>query len=398
MSSFPDGTQDTFTYDSHNNLVSMTDSTGTTTFAYDSADRLTKVTYPDGEFLAYTYNDLGQRTEMQDQTGFTVNYHYNTLGQLSSLSDGSGNLIVSYTFDAVGRISSEQFGNGTATDYTYDADGNVIDIKNLAPGGATQSNYAYAYNSQNEPVTMTTSAGTFTYGYDADGQLISVLEPGGQAITYEYDADGNRVAVITGTTTTQYTNNDLDEYSQVGATTYTYDANGNLITSANSSGTTTYSYNVDGQLTGQVSQAGTTTYQYNGLGQLVSESVNGTLTNFLVDPTGLGNLVGQFTASGTAIAQYAYGLGLVSQVERSRQRLLQFRPDRQHDAVDGAAARSLTADSYLPFGELLSSTGTPPIHSHSMASTGRWAWEMGFSACGTAFTTAGSVGLPALIR
>ncbi len=38
-----------FTYDDHDNLISMTDSTGTTTFAYDSADRLTKVTYPDGD-------------------------------------------------------------------------------------------------------------------------------------------------------------------------------------------------------------------------------------------------------------------------------------------------------------------------------------------------------------
>ena len=82
--SFPDGTQDTFTYDSHDNLVSMTDSIGTTTFAYDSADRLTKVTYPDGNYLEYTYNSLGERIQMQDQTGFTVKYQYDALGRLAS--------------------------------------------------------------------------------------------------------------------------------------------------------------------------------------------------------------------------------------------------------------------------------------------------------------------------
>ena len=131
-----------------------------------------------------------------------------------------------------------------------------------------------------------------------------------------------------------------------------------MITSANSSGTTTYSYNVDGQLTGQVSQAGTTTYQYNGLGQLVSESVNGTLTNFLVDPTGLGNLVGQFTASGTAIAQYAYGLGLVSQVSAAGSAYYNFDLTGNTTQLTGAGGAVVDSYSYLPFGELLSSTGS----------------------------------------
>ena len=57
--SFTDGTQDTFAYNGHDNMISMSDSTGTTTFAYDSGNRLIKVTYPDGEFLDYTYNSLG---------------------------------------------------------------------------------------------------------------------------------------------------------------------------------------------------------------------------------------------------------------------------------------------------------------------------------------------------
>ena len=111
--------------------ISMTDATGTTTFTYDSADRLTEVVYPGGDFLQYTYNAAGQRTQMADQTGFTVNYQYNALGQLSELTDANGDLIASYTYDVVGRLSSEQFGNGTATDMTYDADGHVASIINL---------------------------------------------------------------------------------------------------------------------------------------------------------------------------------------------------------------------------------------------------------------------------
>ena len=109
---------------------------------------------------------------------------------------------------------------------------------------------------------MTTSAGTFTYGYDAAGQLTSVQTPGGQTITYEYDAAGNRVAVVEGGTTTQYTANNLNEYTHVGNSTVQYDANGDLVSSTNSSGTTTYTYNVLGQLTSATSPSGSTTYQY----------------------------------------------------------------------------------------------------------------------------------------
>jgi RHS repeat-associated protein len=358
----PDGSQDTFTYDNHRNLVSMTDSTGTTAFAYDAADRLTKVTYPNGSFLAYSYNAAGQRTQMTDQTGFTVNYQYDALGRLTKLTDANGNLIVSYTYDDAGRLSSKQFSNGDVTNYTYDAAGDVLSIVNLAPDGKTvQSSYVYTYNNQSLPATMTTSSGTFTYGYDASGQLTSVQTPSGQTITYQYDAAGNRIAVVTNGTTTNYTTNNLNEYTQVGNTTYQYDANGNLISSNNSSGTTTYQYNALGQLVSVASPTGTTTYQYNALGQLVAESVNGTVTNLLVDPTGLGNVVGQFTSSGNPVAQYAYGLGLVSQTTTSgSNNFYSFDLTGNTTQLTGSTGSVLNAYSYLPFGEQFSASGSTP--------------------------------------
>ena len=182
-------------------------------------------------------------------------------------------------------------------------------------GGSVQSEYDYTYNDQGLPATETTPAGTFTYGYDADGQLISVQLPGGRTITYQYDAAGNRVAVVDNGTTTQYATNSLESYTSSGNIAYTYDAAGNLISKTDSTGTTTFSYNALAELTQVDSPAsGVTTYQYDALGYLVSEDQNGQTTNLLIDPTGIGDLVGQFTASGGVVAQYAYGLGLTSQV------------------------------------------------------------------------------------
>ena len=357
---FSDGTSYQFTYDSHQNLISATDPTGTTMFAYDSADRLTKVTYPDGSFLKYTYNAAGQRSSMEDQTGFTVDYSYNSLGQLSELTDGNGDLIVSYTYDAVGRLSSEQFGNSTATDYTYDADSDVKSIVNLAPGGSVQSSYVYTYNSVGLPVSMTTASGTFTYGYDGDSELTSVRTPAGETISYQYDAAGNRIAVVDAGTTTQYTTNNLDEYTKVGNTTYQYNANGDLISQTDSTGTTTYSYNVLGELVGVVSPtAGTTTYQYDALGYMVSHTENGQVTTNLIDPTGLGNVVGQFNSAGGVLDHYTYGLGLTSQVTGAgTSNYYNFDLTGNTTQLTGPDGTVLNSYSYLPFGERLSTTGS----------------------------------------
>jgi RHS repeat-associated protein len=356
--SFPDGTAYQFAYDSHNNPTSATDPTGTTTFTYDSADRLTKVSYPDDESLTFTYNAAGQRASMVDQTGFTVNYHYNALGQLAGLTDGTGNAIVTYIYDAVGRLASKDLGNGTSTDYSYDAAGNVTRIVNKAMDGSVQSEYDYTYNDQGLAATETTPTGTFTYGYDADGQLTSVDVPGGGTIMYQYDGAGNRVAVVDNGTSTQYATNSLGGYTSAGNITYRYNSAGNLVSQTDSTGTTTYSYNALGELTQIVSPAsGVTTFQYNALRYLVSENRNGLTTNFLVDPTGIGNIAGQFTSSGAVVAQYTYGLGLTSQKSASgSSAYYSFDATGNTTQLTGASGSILNSYSYLPFGQLSKST------------------------------------------
>ena len=107
-----------------------------TTFIYGDAsnpDLLTEVEYPNGTWLRFSYNVVGQRTQSVDQTGFTVNYTYDSLGRLSELTDGNGNLIVLYSYDAAGNLIQKDNGNGTFTVYTYDADGDVLSITNYAP-------------------------------------------------------------------------------------------------------------------------------------------------------------------------------------------------------------------------------------------------------------------------
>ena len=72
--------------------------------------------------------------------------------------------------------------------------------------------------------------------------------PDGSSATYTYDAMGNRIQVTQNGVTTDYTTNNLNQYTTVGGVTYTYDADGNLIRTASGSDVTTYSYDPENRL------------------------------------------------------------------------------------------------------------------------------------------------------
>jgi RHS repeat-associated protein len=348
---------DSYTYDSHLNLLTTTDATGTTTYTYNAADQVTSVTYPGGQELTFTYNaQTGQRESMTDvASNYTVNYSYTTLGQLSQLTDGHGNVLVSYTYNDAGQLVQETLGNGTSSTYVYDAGGDLLDVTNLAADGTTVlSSYSYTYDTLGNPLTMTTSAGTTTYGYDASGQLISVALPGGQTITYAYDADGNRISEThSAGGTTAYTTNSDDEYTKVGGTALQYDANGDLLYD----GTNHYTYNALGELTGVQTPTDTYTFSYDAQGHRVGMTDNGTATSFVIDP-GTGELAAQM--SGGQTTQDIFGLALVGQISSGSSLFYGFDGTGNTSVVTGAGGAVLDTYSYLPFGESLSTTGTTP--------------------------------------
>ena len=56
-------------------------------------------------------------------------------------------------YDANGRLSREDKGNGTATAYGYDAAGQLLSMVNRAPDGAVQSRFEYTYDVQGNRVS-----------------------------------------------------------------------------------------------------------------------------------------------------------------------------------------------------------------------------------------------------
>src|SRR5262249_24079037 len=154
-------------------------------------------------------------------------------------------------------------------------------------------------------ITQDNSDGAWVYNYDAIGQLTHAVFASNntavlpnQDLEYDYDAAGNRTQTIINGVATPYTVNDLNEYTQVGTTTYTYDDDGNLNTKTEAGVTTTYTFDDLNRLTGVSSPTDTFSYGFDSIGQFAFATHNGTTTEYLNDPTGFGNITGLGTLVG----------------------------------------------------------------------------------------------------
>lgn len=348
----------TYAYDAQGRLVSATSDRGTTTLTHDDADRVTLIEHPDGRSLAFTYDEAGLRSSMTDGEGYAVFYDYDAAGRLTGLADTDGPL-VAYAYDEGGRLVREDNSNGTATVYVYAAAGRLTLIENLAPDDSVSSRSAYAYDDAGQRVGLDTLDGSWSYGYDAVGQLTSAefasTNPAipDKAIAYDYDAAGNRTRVVEDGVETLYESNALNQYTRVGDATFTYDADGNMTSRTDGDGTTTYAYDVDNRLVGVTDADGTVlAFEYDVFNNRVAKTVDGARTEYLVDPFGLGDVVGEF-ADGEAVASYAHGLGLAAAEIGGQTAWYDADAVGSVTGLTDASGALVNRYAYTPFGEEL---------------------------------------------
>ncbi|NCS52426.1 MAG: hypothetical protein GPJ23_08650, partial [Microcystis aeruginosa G13-05] len=362
-----DGSFYEYTYDGRGNIQSVTDLRGTTYLEYDAADRITKITDTLGNFLSYTYDTAGRRTSMVDQSGNTVNYHYeNTAGRLIGLTDGNNNPIITYAYDEVGRLAREDKGNGTYVIYNYYADDRVQSLVNYKADGSVNSSFYYTYDSAGRQSEVTTLDGQWSYTYDSIGQLTNAifdssnLNISDRNLTYFYDAAGNRIRTIENGVTTEYTTNNLNQYLAAGITDYQYDADGNLISKTIGDQTWSYSYNARNHLISVIEPNGNQTqYEYDVFGDRVATIYNGQRTQYLIDPFGLGNVVGEYDDNNNLIARYIHGLGLETFTRADGQTgYYDFNDIGSTVGITGTNGQYLNRYVYQPFGQEIFETET----------------------------------------
>jgi YD repeat-containing protein len=100
----------TLTYDARQRLTSVDAGGETTTYSYAPAGQLTRVTRPDGAYLAYSYDAAHRLIQTQDNLGNTLTYTLDALGNRikEEAHDPSGQLARSQTrvYDALSRLQN----------------------------------------------------------------------------------------------------------------------------------------------------------------------------------------------------------------------------------------------------------------------------------------------------
>ena len=220
---------------------------------------------------------------------------------------GEQEVSIDYTYDALNRLISAEYSNGTAFAYTYDAVGNVLTYAETHYGQTTVTNYTY--DAANQLLTAVEDETVWQYSYDGNGSLIQTnpgTEVANGSIRYIYNTAGYLTKVENYTTEWQ-TQSEM-----------TYDGLGNRLevtTYSDGEGNTTR-FVLDGGTELTAIGAESTTYYLYGLGAIgtLGESWSYILqdgagsTRQLVDEEGAVNLSVSYTPWGDTMEVYGSGM------------------------------------------------------------------------------------------
>jgi len=249
---------------------------------------------------------VGNKTRITSPESYYYSRTYDALNRLHQIKDGDNNNIADYTYDDLNRRTRRDYLNGTWAAYTYNDIGWLTDLGNWATGTTVPiSTFSYTHDNVGNRLTMTTSFGTQTYSYDNIYQVTGVDYPAFYAFSdmaYQYDSCWNRESTINGGTTNYLTNN-LNQYSSVGGTSYTYDLNGNLT----NDGSRTYYYDCEDRLTKVVRNSDAQTlgeYKYGPFFERIQKIVGGMTSNYIYDGW---QVIEERNGNGDLLRHFAYG-------------------------------------------------------------------------------------------
>ncbi|MGD8452217.1 MAG: RHS repeat-associated core domain-containing protein [Phycisphaerae bacterium] len=324
----PGGCETEYTYDAFGNVLSRTvhNDTGdqTTSYTYNARDRVDTVTDPVGNTTKYEYDSVGNRIAVYtcwiDESTYrsVTRYEYDSRDRLVRTIEDDGGLdrITEYDYDNNDNRIEEIDPNGVVTQFEYDELNRVV--RTLRDPGGLEIEREYGYDPVGNKITeIDPNDHTATYDYDVLNRLTWITDPLGNETEYRYFPPGGGGCGGCGTPgssnihcvidaedkVTKYEYDQLDrrtrEIRQIGVqdcdapedgddavTEYTYDPNGNLLSTTDPNGnTTTLTYTVRGEVESVSNGCDeTTTYTYDCAGNHITEEPpNGNIIHYEYD-------------------------------------------------------------------------------------------------------------------
>lgn len=312
-----------YTYDANGNRLSLRKRDGQViNYSYDALNRLTVKDIPGGTStdVYYGYDLQGRElyARFGSASGQGITNAYDALGRLTSTTSDMGGTArtLSYQYDADGNRTRITHPDGVYFAYSYDGLDRMTASQWWASGSGTVPYLGVYYDAQGRRASTGRGSSGTTYGYDAVSRLASIAQSfnagaGNATTTFGYNpasqitsqSRDNDAYAFTGLVNVDrsYSANGLNQYTAAGATSFSYDANGNLT----GDGSNSYGYDVENRLT-SVTGGHNATLAYDPLGRLWQVTNGSSTTRYLYDGD---NRVAEYDGSGNLLRRYAYGPG-----------------------------------------------------------------------------------------
>ncbi|MFG6417365.1 RHS repeat-associated core domain-containing protein, partial [Roseateles sp. DC23W] len=298
-----------FTYNGAGELVQqtavVTGQTLATNWTYDSAGRLTGMTYPGGLALTYTYSGARLASVLSNHAGGSATLASNFLYQpatdsLFAWKFGNG-LPRLVTRDVDGRVTQLDSAGGQKISFDYNTTDTIWRVNDLLYGSQTTS---YSYDPNDRVTVAGSGVANDSFNWSTAGNRNSQTTAQGGYLSHVPDGSSNRLTAVTGS---QWRNFGYDNVGNLstesrwdGSRGYGYDAF-NRLNLATVNGATVGSYlnNAANQRVQKSGGQGTTRYVYGPDGELLQETGWQGTTNYVWLGEQLLGIVrsGQFYAS-----------------------------------------------------------------------------------------------------
>lgn len=156
---YPDTTEVEFNYDDRGNMISVVSPVGTTSYEYDTFDRLTEVTDANGEIITYEYDSVDNLISITYPGNKEVTYTYDGSNRLTQVTDWN-NEETDYEYYENDLLKKKTLPNGIETTYDYDNANRLKEVKHKL-GTNTVADFKYTRDSLGK-IVIATESGTFS--------------------------------------------------------------------------------------------------------------------------------------------------------------------------------------------------------------------------------------------
>jgi RHS repeat-associated protein len=221
-------------------------------YQYDADGNRTRVTWPDGTYVQYTFDGLDRMDQVRENGATT----------------GAG-LLADYSYNALNLRTQLARGNNTVTAFNYDGGARLSVLSQDMASTSGDLSFGFSYNNAGQVTQRTVSNDSYSYFSMTQAQ--------------------------------SYTRDGLNRYTNVGGVAYGYDGRGNLT----SDGSRSFNYDLENHLLSVVG-AGSLSLSYDPNGRLLTTASGGVTTRYLYDGD---KMVAEYNGS-TLLRRYVHGAGV----------------------------------------------------------------------------------------